>query len=86
MLRFRTPVIDLFASPSNAQLPRFISHYLCPLAEDHNALRCHCPPDLLYAFPPIPLIPRVVWKMIILKAKLLLVAPNWPRCPWFADW
>lgn len=51
---------DLFASPLNSQLPRFVTCSPNPLVEDSNALQCHWPPGLLYAFPPIPLIPSIV--------------------------
>lgn len=83
--RFGAPVLDLFATYRNAQLPHFISRFPHPLAEDYNALRCRWPQGLLYAFLPIPLIPRVIRKLLVERAKLILVAPNWPRRPWFAD-
>lgn len=83
--RFGTPWVDLFASPANTKLPCFVSRYLTPLAEDHDALRCRWPSSLLYAFPPIPLVPHVIRKLLSEKADLLLVAPNWLRRPWYAD-
>lgn len=82
---FGTPVIDLFVTSSNTHLPCFVSRYPDPLAEDHNALRCRWPSGLLYAFPPILLLPCVVQKLLSKKADLLLVAPNWPQRLWYAD-
>lgn len=50
-LRFGTPVLDLFTSHKNAQLPRFVSRYPDPLAENYNALPC-CHKALLGISPP----------------------------------
>ncbi len=44
-----------------------------------DALTKKWPPVLLYAFPPFPLLPAVLAKVIILKAKVLLLAPDWPQ-------
>lgn len=78
-------MVDLFATPANAQLPRFVSRYPTPLAEDSDALRCRWPTGLLYAFPPITLLPQVIRKIIVEKARVLLLAPHLPRRPWFPD-
>lgn len=83
-LWFGSPVIDLFASQLNAQLPCYMTRHPCLTAENYNALRCPWPAGLLYAFPPIPLIPRVIRKLLDEKADLL-VASDWPRRPWYAD-
>ena len=38
-----------------------------------------------YAYPPTPLIPRILQKLRHLPAyQILLVTPFWPRSPWFA--
>lgn len=66
------------------QTNRFFTRFPYPEAENY-ALRCPWPPDLLYAFPPLPLIPRVLWKLLTEKADVLLVALHWPRRPWFVD-
>ncbi len=69
-------------------------HKLSPVVfnrEPQRAPRCGCsdkkkwPPVLLYAFPPLPFLPAVLAKVIILKAKVLLVAPDWPRKTWMPD-
>lgn len=60
--RFGQPQLDLFASLSNAQLPCFFSRYWTLGDEGTNALCCKWPPGLLYTFPPIPLILKVMQK------------------------
>uniref|UniRef100_A0A2D4KIK5 Reverse transcriptase RNase H-like domain-containing protein n=1 Tax=Micrurus paraensis TaxID=1970185 RepID=A0A2D4KIK5_9SAUR len=83
--RFGTPQVDLFATPQNSQLPRFYSRYNTPGAEGVNALRGRWPQELLYAFPPLPLIPQVIRKLIEEQAEVVLLTPFWPRRQWFAD-
>lgn len=40
--------------------------------------------DLLYAFPPIPALHRVLTKIWTDCATVILIAPSWPRQPWFS--
>lgn len=42
-------------------------------------------PGLLYASPPLPLILAIIRKVLLEGAEMVLVAPHWPRRPWFAD-
>lgn len=81
---FGHPEIDLFASHQNRQVPRFYTRYFHPEAEGLDALTSPWPATLLYAFPPIPLLPRVIRLIIQQKANVILVAPWWPRRPWFS--
>ena len=37
----------------------------------------------LYAFPPFSMIPRILEKVVQDEAELALIAPYWPRRPWF---
>ncbi|XP_058020134.1 uncharacterized protein LOC131188700 isoform X1 [Ahaetulla prasina] len=83
--RFGQPVIDLFASPANHQLPRYFSRSPAPGAEGVNALRLPWPRGLLYAFPPMAILPRVIGRILQTRAQVILVAPYWPRRPWFVD-
>ncbi|XP_070613470.1 uncharacterized protein [Erythrolamprus reginae] len=83
--RYGVPVADLFATQHNRQLPRFFSRFPTPEAEQVNALLSPWPKGLLYAFPPVCLLHRVVAKIISEEADILLVAPYWPRRPWFAN-
>lgn len=62
--RFGNPEVDLFATHQNSQLPRFFTTYHHPQAEGFDALTSHWPQGLLYAFPPIPLLPKVLRKLI----------------------
>ncbi|XP_034289304.1 uncharacterized protein LOC117675085 [Pantherophis guttatus] len=84
-LLFGTPVVDLFATRINRQVRRFFSRFPEPEVEGVDALHSDWPPGLLYAFPPLPLVAKVIRKMLQEKAELLLIAPHWPRRPWFAD-
>lgn len=77
--RLGQPQVDLFASPTNAQLPQFCTKFQTPGAEGTNALCCLWPQGLIYAFPPTPLIPRVVRKVLEERAEVLLIAPYWPN-------
>mgnify|MGYP002805015845 CR=1 FL=1 len=40
---------------------------------------------LLYAFPPIPLLPRVLKKIRTNRAQFILVAPDWARRVWYPE-
>lgn len=84
MVHFGIPVVDLFASHSNNQVERFYSRYFHPRVEKMDDLTASWPQGLLYAFPPIPLLPRLLHRIKVLKAQVLVVAPFWPRRPWFS--
>ncbi|KAK9399508.1 hypothetical protein NXF25_012527 [Crotalus adamanteus] len=83
--RFGQPQVALFASPANAQLPRYFTRFPSRGAEGTDTLRSRWPKGLLYAFPPLPLIPAVIRKLLLEGAELILLVPHWPRRPWFAD-
>ena len=77
------PLVDLFASSRNHLLPRY-----CARADDSSAwaLDAFFIPwsDFLgFAFPPFALLPRVLEKVALDQTALLLVAPFWPKMPWF---
>lgn len=78
---FGHPLVDLFATVQNTQLPRFYSRFPNAGAEGCDALRCLWPP----AFPPLPLIPKVIRKLLKERVEILLVAPLWLRRAWYAD-
>lgn len=81
---FGVPEVDRFATHQNRQVPRFFARYFHPLVEGLDALTSQWPQGLLYAFPPIPLLPRVLRKIGQQKAEVLLVVPWWPCRPWFS--
>lgn len=37
----------------------------------------------MYAFPPIPLIHRVLRKIRDKKTRIIMIAPAWPRQTWY---
>ena len=80
---YDTPQIDLFASILNAQLPVFCTRYREPQAWATDAFSITWTGFLAYAFPPFPLLPRVLEKINHDGANVLLLAPFWPRRPWF---
>ncbi len=84
-LRFGKAKVDLFATQENTHCPLWYSMVgpRGPLGVD--ALANKWPPVLLYAFPPFPLLPAVLAKVRILKAKVLLVTPDWPQQSWMPD-
>ena len=82
--RLQRPLIDLFATSQNAQLPTFCSWTRDPMAYAQDAMSISWNFTIAYAFPPIALIPRVLEKLATSKnCEMLLIAPNWPRQPWF---
>ncbi|ETE72882.1 Zinc finger protein, partial [Ophiophagus hannah] len=85
-LRFGTLEVDLFVTPQNTQVNRYFTRFPCQGAEGTNSLRSICARGLLYTFPPLPIIPTVIRKILEEWAELILLAPHWPRRPWFADW
>ena len=80
------PHVDLFASPSNHQLSLYYSRGADPGAIGGDALLQDWVGLVGYAFPPIALIPRVLSRIAQTNSCLiLLVAPWWPRHPWFVQ-
>lgn len=56
---FSLPVLNLFVTLDNNQLPRYFTRYAALGSEGVDVLRCQWPPNLLYAFLLLPLIQRV---------------------------
>ena len=78
--------IDLFATSLNTKLPLYCSLVPDPQAVFEDAFR-HPWDDLhLYAFPPFPLVGRVIARVReLLRVAMTLVAPLWPEKEWFAE-
>lgn len=69
--------LDLFATSSNNKLSKFVSLFNDPKASKIDAFSFAWPSNV-YAFPPIPLIPRVISKLIRDEVKFcLLITPAW---------
>ena len=77
------PHVDLFASHLNHQLPTFCSRHSHPKAWKVDALSFDWTGIQAYAFPPISLVHLVLTKVERELSRILLVAPFWPRQPWF---
>jgi hypothetical protein len=78
-----TPTIDLFASSQNTKLPNFCALYYHPQAMNTDALSMSWRNLYVYAFPPFPLLPKVLQKVQEDQAMMILIAPNWPRREWY---
>ena len=77
--------IDLFATSLNAKLPLYCSLVPDPQAIFEDAFRHPWDNLDLYAFPPFPLIGRVIPRVReSSRLAVTLVAPLWPE-EWFAD-
>ncbi|KAK9975285.1 hypothetical protein ABG768_023338, partial [Culter alburnus] len=70
--------IDLFASEDNSHCPTFFS-------KEVDALAHTWPSTLLYAFPPIALIPQVIRRIREDQHRVLLVAPLWRNQVWSSE-
>ncbi|KAJ7320481.1 hypothetical protein JRQ81_019992 [Phrynocephalus forsythii] len=79
-----TPSIDLFASQFNKKCPLYCSRAGQGPGSLGDAFSLKWPQNLLYAFPPIPLIQKTIIKLQESPTTLILIAPWWPRQPWFA--
>lgn len=71
--------------PGECPSPTFLHQVSSPGSRGTNALCSPWPSGLRYAFPPLPLILAVIRKVLVERVEVLLVAPHWPRCLWYAD-
>ena len=82
-LVWETPLVDLFATSLNFQIQTFVSPVPDPLAWAVDALSLSWEGLLAYAFPPFSLLGRVLQKVKEHDCSILLIAPLWPKQPWF---
>ena len=75
--------VDLFASSLAHLLPCYCARADDPDAWALDAFSIPWSDFLGYAFPPFALLPRVLEKVASDRASLLLIAPFWPKRPWF---
>jgi hypothetical protein len=80
---WHTPTIDLFASSQNTKLSNFCALRYHPQAQGTDALSMSWRSLYAYAFPPFPILAKVLRKMRDEQATLILIAPNWPRREWY---
>ncbi len=83
--RYGVAWVDLFASRETTHCLAWylISGQGGSLGLD--ALSHEWPTGLLYAFPPLLLLPHVLRRISVGQCRVLLVAPRWPGRPWFPD-
>ena len=83
-LRWGTPQVDLFASSQNHKLQAWFSRQPQPGATAVDALNQSWKGLFVYAFPPTNLIPQFLTKIMVDRVEAaILVAPYWPKRPWF---
>ena len=81
-----SPSLDLFATHLNMKLPLYCSLVPDPQAVFEDAFRLPWDNLDVYAFPPFPLVGRVVARVRETpNLSMTLVAPLWPEKGWFAD-
>lgn len=76
--------LDLFSTRFNAKLEKFVSWGFDPLAYAVDAFSLNWSDFIAYAFPPFSLINRILDKVILDKAEMVLITPHWPTQSWFA--
>lgn len=77
------PLIDLFATQGNKKCPVFCSWIYHEQAHHVDSLTMSWKSLHAYAFPPLAILSQVVQKARTEVQSLILIAPNWPRRPWF---
>ena len=84
--RWHQPQVDLFATRFNNKLPQFVSPVPDPQAWAVDALSLSWEYLDPYAFPPAPILGKVVEKLQDYPCnRIILIAPGWPNMPWFWD-
>ena len=79
------PLVDLFATKFNHRLDLYVSPVPDPEAWAVDALSISWKGFQGYAFPPIPILGKVIQKARRDQASLILICPRWPAQPWFPD-
>ncbi|PIK48271.1 hypothetical protein BSL78_14875 [Apostichopus japonicus] len=82
---FGKPMIDLFATYTNSKLQTFCSRRFHPQAYHTDAMSLPWDHLEAYVFPPLCMVGQVLRKIRNSKGRFILIAPFWPRRPWFAE-
>ena len=77
------PTLDVFASEKTHQLTKYMSWFPDPQAAAQNAL-LHKWDKVSYLFPPVPLIPKSLQKVMKEKIEVIMVVPHWPTALWWS--
>ncbi len=78
-----SPAADLFATAANAKVLVFYSWTAEPSACRGDAFQANWSRDLLYMYPPIPLLHLALHKISREEADVIAILPWWPRRGWF---
>ncbi|XP_071985295.1 uncharacterized protein [Engystomops pustulosus] len=73
------PQIDLFATRENSKCQQYFSLEAGESRDHMDAFSHRWSGSLMYAFPPIPLIARVLRKILLDGSRVILICPNWPK-------
>nr|KAG5692773.1 hypothetical protein BaRGS_009389 [Batillaria attramentaria] len=73
--RYPSMSLDLCATRFNAKLPRFVSPVPDPQALALDALTFDWSGEDVYAFPPFPLVPKIIARLPLCQADVTLIAP-----------
>ena len=79
------PQVDLFATRFNHKCQLFVSPVPDSLAMGTDALSISWEGLWAYAFPPHQILSKVLAKMRQHSCQLIIIAPLWPKRPWFPD-
>ena len=80
---YRMPVLDMFTSTLNHQVPKYFLWILDPQAVGMDAFSVNWNKGLLYMFPPFSLIQKCIQKIIKNKATVLSIRQVWQSRPWY---
>ena len=75
--------IDMFASRTSHQLPKYVSWRPDPMSFATDALQQDWTYRFLYAFPPFCLVGQTLRKVERHHARMIIVAPLWVSQPWY---
>ncbi|KAG8539134.1 hypothetical protein GDO81_021365 [Engystomops pustulosus] len=77
------PLVDLFATRENTKCLHYFSLEKGENRERLDAFSHSWDIPLVYAFPPIPLIARVLRKISQENTRAIFICPNWPKKSWY---
>ena len=81
---YGSPRVDLFATRINDQLPVYVSWRPDPGACATDAFSISWANEFWYAFPPFSLVGRVLQKLVVDQATMMVIVPIWPTRTWFS--
>ena len=82
--RWDLPCVDMFASVTNKKCNRYASRAGMGARSLGDSFMIPWQANLLYLFPPVPLIQRALVRMRPVRAQAIFIAPWLPRQPWFS--